>query len=531
MKQRKQIKFSKKINTIEIYDTTLRDGAQTRDVSLSVYDKIQLIKTLDDYGVDYIELGWPSTSEKEMEAFKQASKLKLKNAQIVAFGSTRRKGIKPKDDLNLKSILQTKVKIATLFGKTIKEHVTKQLNMSLDENLRSIEDSIAFLKKSRLKVFFDAEHYFDGFRDEPGYAIKCLEAAVRGGADCLVLCDTNGGMLPEDIREITAQTKKILEQKNLPTRLGIHCHNDTGSGVANTTAAIEYLSQVQGTINGLGERCGNADLSQVVPNIILKKKISLNKINLRKNKEVSEIVYVLTNIKPNKHRAYTGDYCFSHKGGIHVDAIIKGASYEHINPEIVGNKRAIVLSDLSGKANIVEIAKIFGIKTNKNDPAVKEMLKAVEELESKGYLINDIPAEQELLINKYFKHKELPFVVNTWKISTMERRGNFSECVITGSVGKKHWDMVAPSFEKGPVGAAYTAIQRLAARRSKKIYQVKLVNYKVMMAENKGAESSVRVFIEFTDGKHNWGCVGVSDNIIEASMEAIQKGFTYYLQK
>lgn len=512
---------------IKLFDTTLRDGTQSPDVNLSVRDKIEIVKALDDFGIDYIELGWPGSNPKNMEAFLEASKLKLK-AKIVAFGATRRKNLKADEDSNLNAILKSKAPVACIFGKTWLHHVDKQLNMSGEENLVVIKGSVEFLKKKKLDVFYDLEHFFDGFKDNKKYALECVKVAALAGADCLVLCDTNGGTLPNEVQLIVNEVKEFMQENKLNEKLGVHFHNDSGTAVANSLIAVEAgVNEVQGTINGLGERAGNADLCQLIPNLALKKKVKLN-VKLDKLTELSKLVYTLANIKPLSSQPFVGRNAFLHKGGIHVDAVMKGASYEHIEPDKVGNKRDIVLSDLSGKANIVEVAKKFGFDVKKDNPKVAEMLKEVEMLEKKGYDIGNLNAEQFLLVDKYFGKGKQFFKIDTWKITSEQRNGEFSESVLTGTVDDKNREVVAP-VEGGPVDAAYNALMKMIATNYKQIKDIKLINYKVMIAEDRGAESSVRVYIEFKDEKEEWGAVGVSPNILEASLEAIEKGFRYFL--
>jgi len=514
----------------KLFDTTLRDGAQSPDVNFSMRDKLEIVKALDDFGIDYIELGWPGSNPKDMESFLEASKLDLKKAKIVAFGATKRKGIKAEEDPNLQAILKSKAKVACIFGKTWLHHVDKQLGMTPEENLEAIKESIAFLKNKGLYVFYDLEHFFDGYKDDKEYALKCLKTASLAGADCLVPCDTNGGTLPDETRETIKEVKNFMDKENLNQDLGVHFHNDSGTAVANSLVAIEEgVNEIQGTINGLGERAGNADLCQIIPNLALKKKKELD-VKLDELTKLSKLVYTLTNIKPPSSQPFVGKNAFSHKGGIHVDAVMKGASYEHVTPESVGNKREIVLSDLSGKANIVEVAKKFNIEVKKDDPRVNNMLKEVELMEKKGYDIRDSNAEQFLLVDKHFGSKKSFFEIKTWKIMSEQKNGEFSEAIITGTVDGKDREVVAP-IEGGPVGAAYTALIKLIGTNYKGIEEVKLINYKVRIAEDKGANSSVRVYIEFKNGKEEWGTVGVSTNILEASLEAIEKGFRHYLIK
>jgi 2-isopropylmalate synthase len=321
-----------------------------------------------------------------------------------------------------------------------------------------------------------------------------------------------------------------MKKENLKTELGIHAHNDSGVGVANTLAAVELgVTQLHATINGFGERTGNTDLCQLVPNLILKKGIKLD-VKLENISKLSDLMYTLSNVKPNSAQPFVGKHSFKHKGGIHVDAVMKGASYEHINPEAVGNVRDIVLSDLSGKANIIELLKKFNIKANKDDPKVKEMLDEVEKLEKKGYDIGNLDAEKYLLVDKFFGKNKDFFKIKTWKVSSEQKNGEFSEALITGTVDGKESEATSP-VKGGPVDAIYTALKKLITKKHKEIEKLSLINYKVMIAQDLGAESSVRVYIEFKNGSEEWGTVGVSTNIIEASLEAIEKGFRYYLVK
>ncbi len=507
---------------IELFDTTLRDGSQAEDVSFTVYDKISLVKALDDFGMEYIELGWPSSNLKDKEAFEKAKELKLKTSKIVAFGSTHRKGIKPEEDANLKGLVESGADIACIFGKTIKQHIKLQLRCTPEENLELIRGSVKHLKDSGMRVFYDAEHFFDGYKDDKVYAMECLKVAEEAGAQRLVLCDTNGGTLPTELLNILREVHKMFDN------LGVHLHNDNGCAVANSILATPYVRQIHGTINGFGERTGNADLCQVIPNLMLKEGITLN-VKLKGLKKLSEMVYTLSNNKPDKRQPYVGNSSFSHKGGVHVDAINKGASYEHIDPEEVGNRRRIVLSELSGKANLIEAAARQGLKLDKNHLKMAEAMKEVESMEKKGYSIGTLEAEQFLLVKKFFNDNKETLDVMQWKILSEFRNGEFSESVIVGQVNGKRYEVVAPMENVGPVGATYSAMQKLLVADYPNIMKVKLVNYKVRIAEDKGADSSVRVYVEFRDNGNLWGTAGVSTNILEASLEAIRKGFLYYL--
>jgi len=522
---------TKNYQNVKIFDTTLRDGSQSSDVRFSIKDKLEIVKALDDFGVDYIELGYPGSNEKDMQAFLETSKFKLKNSKIVAFGSTRRRNIKAKDDVNLKAIIKSKASIACIFGKAWVEHVEKQLNMNKEENLEAIQDSITFLKNNNLRIFYDAEHFFDGFKDNKEFSLACLEKAAHAGAECLILCDTNGSTLPEEFDKILTEVKDFLKKKKIKTELGVHIHNDSGFALANTTRAIDHgITHLQVTVNGFGERAGNADLCQVLPVLMLKKGTKLPKIKLKDITKLSKLVYTLANIKPNNHQPFVGKNAFSHKGGMHVDALMKGATYEHISPGLVGNVQNIILSDLSGKANIIEVVKKFGYKATKDDFRVSNMLKKVELLERKGYDISELNAEKYLLTEEFFGNKGKLFEIKTWKILSEQRNGEFSECILTGKVNNEFHDVVAP-VKGGPVDAVFHALKKLIRTKYDNIESVKLINYKVMIAQDKGAESSVRVYIEFKNGKEEFGTVGVSTNILEASLEAIEKGFRYFLLK
>lgn len=516
---------------MQIYDTTLRDGTQCRDVSLNVGDKLQIVKILENFGIDFIELGWPGSNPVDKEVFKRIKYLKLNNSKIVAFGATKRTGIKPEDDPNLKAILDSKVEYATLFGKAWPQHVTKQLKTTKEKNLKSISDSISYLKKQGLKVFFDAEHFFDGYLEDKKYVLDVLVAAGKAGAECLVLCDTNGGILPDKALSIVKDSKEYLEKKGMITPLGVHFHNDSETAVANTLIVSDYVDHVQGTINGIGERTGNANLCSILPGLMLKKNVDTN-CNLKLLTEVSNKINIFTNLEGNKASPYVGKYAFSHKGGVHVDALSKGAIYETIDPDLVGNNRDIVLSDLSGAANIVEVAKNFGYNLDKKNPNVIKMLEEVKFLEKKGYVITDLKAEKYLLTKKYFGDYKTIFDIEDVKFLSEVRDGkDYNEVVLVGKVDGKNREVVFPvkGGKGGPVDAAYKCLRKMIATNYKNIKDVTLVNYKVTIYEDKGHESSVRVYIGFKNHKDEWATVGVNTNILKASLEAIEKGFRYYM--
>ena len=518
--------------TMKIYDTTLRDGTQSKDINLSVHDKLEILKLLDDAKVDYCELGWPVSNPKDMETFLKSTKLDLKHIIPAAFCSTRWAKNSAEDDKNLLAVIESKAKAVSMFGKTWIDQIEKQLKITPEENLSCIKDSILFLKSHNLEVFYDAEHFFDGYKDNPEYAKKCTKTALDAGADAVIFCETNGGCLPNEIMEIVNDMIKSFPKG----KFGIHCHNDSGCAVANSLIASENLVQIQGTINGFGERTGNADLCQIIPGLVLKKNIKIS-FKLSKLKYVSDMCYVLSNVKENKSQPYVGVNSFAHKGGMHVDAISKGAIYEHINPDLIGNKRSIVLSDLSGAANIVEMLREFNIETNKNDSRVRLMLSEIKKMEKQGYPVGDFVAEKYLVMCNHFKpnDKVLSLKINSWNlISGMKDGKDFSECKLNAVLNGKQYCTKSVD-DNGPVSAVYFALKRLIAHEFKDVNNVELDDYKVSIADADGSKSSVMVYINFkfknkiTNKFETFGVTGISNNIIEASLEAIQKGFEYKL--
>jgi 2-isopropylmalate synthase len=455
----------------------------------------------------------------------------LKHTKISAFCSTRWAKNSAEEDKNLLAVIESKAKAVSMFGKTWIDQIEKQLKITPEENLECIKDSVEFLKSHGLEVFYDAEHFFDGYKDNSSYAKECIKTAFNAGADVVVFCETNGGCLPAEIKEIVSDMIKTFPNG----KFGIHCHNDSGCAVANSLICAENLVQIQGTMNGFGERTGNADLCQIIPGLVLKKKINIS-FELKKLKYVSDMCYVITNTKQNKSQPYVGDNAFAHKGGMHVDAISKGAIYEHINPELIGNKRNIVLSDLSGAANVVEMLKEFNINVNKNDQKVRDMLLEIKDMEKQGYPIGDFEAEKYLIMCKHFKPEEkmLSLNVKSWKlISGLKDGKDFSECLVNAKLNNKEYE--ADSFDdNGPVSAIYNALQKIIASDFENANILELDDYKVTIVDADGTKSSVMVYInfKFKDDKNNtkyFGITGISRNIIEASLEAIQKGFEYYL--
>lgn len=519
----------KKTKKIEIYDTTLRDGAQTEDISFSVEDKLRITEKLDELGVHYVEGGWPGSNPRDVEYFKKVKKLKLKNARIAAFGSTRRPKHKVEDDANIKALLGAKTEVVTLVGKTWDFHVREALKISPDENIAIIRDSISYLKKYVDKVFFDAEHFFDGYRDNPAFSMQCLLAAQDAGADCIVLCDTNGGTLPEGIRKAMEKVKGALSAS-----IGIHAHNDSECAVANSLIAVGLgASQVQGTINGFGERCGNANLCSVIPNLQIKSGFRvISDENLKMLREVARFVDEIANFRHFKRQPFVGDSAFAHKGGIHVSAIVKRPeTYEHIRPELVGNSQRVLISDLAGKSNILRKAKEFGIKLDPDSPKVQDIVTKLKELENEGFQFEGAEASFELLMKKALGLHRRFFDLIGFRIIVEEKKqhGVPVEATIMLKTPNGHVEHTA-AIGSGPVNSLDNALRKALTKYYPQLKDVKLHDYKVRVLEaGKGTSAKVRVLIESGDAKNRWGTVGMSENIIEASWQALVDSIEYKL--
>jgi 2-isopropylmalate synthase len=514
---------------VEIYDTTLRDGSQGEGINFSVADKLRIAEKLDAFGVHYIEGGWPGSNPKDLEFFQQAARRKWKNARIAAFSMTRRKGVAVEKDELMRQILDAKTPVVTIVGKTWLLHVTEVLRAQPDENLAMIGDTVRFLKNHGKTVIYDAEHSFDGYKDEPEYALATWQAAEKAGADCIALCDTNGGCLPEEIARITAFAKGRLN-----TRIGIHTHDDCGVGVANALAGIAAgATQVQGTINGYGERTGNCNLTSVIPLVHFKmKKLGVPAKSLAKLKELSEFVDEIANMRHNPRQPWVGQTAFAHKGGMHVHAIDRVArSYEHIQPEAVGNSRRVLISDMSGRTNILMKAAELGFKLKPEMPEVKAITARVKELEGQGYEYEAAEGSLALLIGKTLKHREVPFTVETYHVS-MRRDSKESVCEATVRVrvGKTVHHEVAEG--DGPVNALDGALRAALAKSFPQLKTVTLTDYKVRILDSgTGTAAKTRVLIQSSDGKREWGTVGVDENIIEASLQALLDSMEYALLK
>ncbi len=516
---------------IEIYDTTLRDGAQSEDIAFSVEDKLRITEKLDELGVHYIEGGYPGSNPRDIEYFRKVSRVNLVNSKVVAFGSTHRPKKKPAHDETMKALVEAATPVITIFGKTWDFHVKEALRVPLEENIEIIHDSVAFLKKHADKVFFDAEHFFDGYIHNPKYALKCLQAAQDAGADCLVLCDTNGGTITSVFEEIV---KKAV--KGYSTPIGVHVHNDIECAVANSVSGIELgASQVQGTINGLGERCGNANLISIIPNIQLKLGMQcITSEQLKKLRDVSRFVTEIANLRHFKRQPYTGDSAFAHKGGMHVSAIQKRPeTYEHIRPELVGNSQRVLISDLAGKSNILRKAEEFGIKLSSDSVQIQDIVTKLKDLENQGFQFEGAEASFELLMKKSLGlHKKFFELMGFRLIVEKRKEGEdpISEATIMVKVGG-HIEHTAATG-KGPVNALDNALRKALEKFYPGLKDVKLHDYKVrVLTAGKGTSAKVRVLVESGDKESRWGTVGVSENIIEASYQALVDSVDYKLLK
>ena len=522
---------------IELYDTTLRDGAQAEGVSFSLEDKVRIAQKLDELGIHYIEGGWPGSNPKDVEFFEKAKHLELKSAIIVAFSSTRKANTSVEKDPNIGAVLDSGVKVATLVGKSWDLHVTQVLETSLEENLDMIADSISYLKAKGLSVFYDAEHFFDGYGANPDYALQTIQVAARAGADHIVLCDTNGGSLPQEVTNIIGKVRKTVG-----TPLGVHCHNDSDLAVVNSQAAVSAgVIQVQGTINGIGERCGNANLISIIANLKLKLGIDcITDEQLGRLKEVSAFVNEVANRVPNPFQPYVGDSAFTHKGGLHASAMARvESSYQHIPPEKVGNNKRVLVSELSGRSNIVSKGKELGIDLAPNGAVTKRVLEQVKELEGKGYVYEGAEASFEMLLRRAMPDYHTPFELVDFMVLVEKRRraptkGSADQSLAEAMVKVRVDGAIIHTAAEGngPINALDEALRRALVQFYPSLAAVKLVDYKVRIVdETQGTATSVRVIIESTDGERRWGTVGCSTNVIEASWLALVDSLEYWLLK
>lgn len=518
------------MNRIKIYDTTLRDGRQGANISYSLIDMVAIVKRLDEIGVDYIEAGWPGSNPKDVEFFQKLQQVELQHAKVVAFGSTRHAKNKPEDDPILRALLDSGAPVITIFGKTWDLHVDEVFKIPRDENLRMIEDSVAYLKSHGRQVFFDAEHFFDGYKDNREFAMAALKAAEQGGADCVCLCETNGGMLPFETAEITAEVVKAL---SIP--VGIHCHNDTGCGVANSLAAVRAgASQVQGTINGFGERAGNADICTIIPNLHFKMGYQVldGERSMAELTELSRFVSELANLPHDEALPYVGGNAFAHKAGVHVNAVQKNPrTYEHIRPEQVGNSRRILISDYSGKSSVVAKAREYGLDLeDKNLPG--KVIELVKQMENEGFQFEGAEASFELLLKQALGKFTPGFELKGFRIINHKVEDNRSVNEATIKVVVHGKEEMAVAEGDGPVNALDKALRKVLEKFYPILRDMKLADYKVRILNGGAATAAqTRVLIESKLGEDTWGTVGVSENIIEASWQALVDSIEYLLMK
>jgi 2-isopropylmalate synthase len=515
------------MSPVTIYDTTLRDGTQGTGISFSTLDKIRVAEKLDAFGVHYIEGGWPGSNPKDAAFFEEAAKRTWKNAKIAAFGMTRRGKLKVEDDPQVQMLLDAKTPVVTIVGKTWPLHVTEVFQVSLEENLAMIADTVAYLKKHGREVLYDAEHFFDSFKEDPEYSLKTVKAASDAGADLIVLCETNGGALPEFVGEVTA---KVIAHLGKP--VGIHTHNDGGVGVANALAAVRAGAvQVQGTINGYGERVGNCNLVTIMPNLQIKMGINLG-IDLTKLRELSHFVAEMANVQPDIRAPYVGVAAFTHKGGLHVHAVQKLArTYEHVDPALVGNERVITISDMSGQSNVLMRAEAMGFKFAKGAPEVQAILAEVKRLESEGYEFEAAEASFELLIRKQLKLLTPSFELLEYHVSHRRRAGD-ETCEATVKLLVNGERVYTVDEGDGPVNALDNALRKALTPHFPVIQSMRLEDYKVRIIDSgSGTAAKTRVLVTSTDGNRDWGTVGVSTNIIDASWAALVDSVEFFLAR
>ena len=513
-----------------IYDTTLRDGTQGEQINFSAEEKLRIAQRLADLGIQYIEGGWPGSNPKDIRFFQMAKKARLKT-RLTAFGSTRRAHTLPEKDPNLKALLQAETQTITIFGKGWDLHVTEILGVSLKENVNMIVDSIIYLKSKGKEIIFDAEHFFDGYKANPQYALKTIQAAISGRADSIVLCDTNGGTMVGEIKEIV----KTVKESFPGVLLGIHAHNDCGLAVANSIASAEEgVTMIQGTINGYGERCGNADLISVIANLQLKiGKRCIDDSKIQYLTEVSRYVSEIANIPPLNERPFVGRSAFAHKGGMHVSAIQKNPlAYEHIEPGTVGNKRRVLVSDLSGKSNIEYKANEMGLTLGGNGYDSKKIVTEIKRMEDQGYQFDAAEGSLELLMKKTTGQFKEPFSLLSLRVINEKNKvgGSISQATIKISVNEE--EEINAAEGNGPVNAIDNALRKALSKFYPRINEMRLVDFKVRVLEGSaGTGARVRVLIESRDEKNIWNTVGVSENIIEASWQALVDSIYFKLSK
>jgi 2-isopropylmalate synthase len=511
---------------VQLYDTTLRDGAQREGISLSVDDKLKIARRLDKFGVSYIEGGWPGSNPKDAAFFERVKEMSFRQAKIAAFGSTRYKSARPQDDANIQALVKAGTPVVTVVGKSWDLHVHDVLEASLEQNLEMIQDSLAYLKALGKEVIYDAEHFFDGYKANPGHALDTLRAAARGGADIIVLCDTNGGTLPWEIEGIFKTVAAAVD-----TPLGMHAHDDNGCGVANTLAAVRAGAvHIQGTINGYGERVGNANLCTIVPDLQLKMGVRcVSDESLTYLSDLSYYVAEVANLPQHRHAPFVGESAFAHKGGIHVAAILKNEdTYQHIDPELVGNQRRTVVSELAGRGNVVDKSQELGLQMDKAQ--AREMVGKIKELEAQGFSFESAEGSVKVMLQRAQPGYEPPFELVDFMVVVEHRqgRGMLAEATVKVRVGERIVHTAAEG--NGPVNALDAALRKALEDVHPKLREVQLSDYKVRILDSEnGTRSQVRVLIDTKNGTHRWGTVGASTNIIEASWQALVDSLEYAL--
>jgi 2-isopropylmalate synthase len=529
------------MESVLLYDTTLRDGTQGENINFSADEKVKIAMRLDDIGIHYVEGGWPGSNPKDLQFFDLAKRVEFKQARLVAFGSTRKPGIEPDQDANLLALLDSETPTVAIFGKSWDLHVEAVMSNTLQENLAMIRDSVKFMKSNDREVIYDAEHFFDGYVNNREYALQTLTAAIEAAADIIVLCDTNGGTLPYEIESIIADVKTYLAEKDLsgkdgePVKIGIHTHNDCGMAVANSICAVRAgASMVHGTINGYGERCGNADLTAIIPILSLKmNRPSISADNLKKLKPLSRYVSETANLVPLNDRPFVGRSAFAHKGGIHVSAIMKlPRAYEHMEPEQVGNERRVLVSDLSGKSNVEYKARELGVELGDNGYDSKKIVSEIKQLEQDGYQFDAAEGSFKILIEKFTDQFKPLFELETFRVTIEKDKDQpcTAHATVKISVGGNQEITAAEGY--GPVSALDNALRKALDRFYPDLDTMRLVDFKVRVIDGtRGTAAKVRVLIESRDQERIWSTIGVSEDIIEASWQALADSFQYKLAK
>jgi 2-isopropylmalate synthase len=519
---------------VEIFDTTLRDGSQGEGVSFSMADKVKVLKSLDEFRIDYVEGGWPGSNPKDIEFFKAARDLPLVHARLVAFGSTCRPNVAPGDDANLEALIGVETPAVAIFGKSWKLHVKEVFRTTLEENLRMIEESVRFLESHGREVIYDAEHFFDGYKDDPEYALETLGAARRGGASCLVLCDTNGGTLPDELGRIV----RAVCERMAGSKIGIHTHNDSGVAVANSLVAVESgAKHVQGTFNGFGERCGNADLTAIIPNLLLKmnRRLSIDADTIRDLSRTARTICAIANRTFPENHPFVGQMAFAHKGGVHVNSVRKVSdSYEHVRPEVVGNHRRILISELSGKSNFEHLAELEDVDLSRDKDAARHAVAEIKELENRGYVFEGAAASATLVLLRHLGRLPELFELVRYRSSVEHRRTGGTSSEATVKIRVQGVERLAVGEGVGPVDALDEALRNALRPFHPEVSDIHLRDYRVRIINAEaGTDARVCVTIESAsnDGELSWTTVGAHENLIEASWFALEDSIRYGLYR